>query len=234
MFFLKQCVKDLSAAIYPELCAACLKRLDSNEVILCLHCLVNLPETNFHEDRENPVAKLFWGRVKLDFAAAFLYFSVKGGVQKLIHKLKYDGKYDVGVLLGKLYGYKLLKVQPNYGFDIIIPVPLHPDKIKKRGYNQSEAIALGLSEAMSIPANSTNFIRKVHTETQTKKSKYRRWENVDSIFDVLDENLFIDKHVLIVDDVITTGATIEACSHELLKIKGCRTSVVSIATAMRI
>lgn len=227
-------LKDIGAVVYPEMCIACRKRLLHQEKTLCLLCRSSLPTTNFHNDPDNPVAKIFWGRVPLAFAAAFLYFSAKGKVQKMIHFLKYKRNSDIGILLGKLYGLELAKLSHFNTVDFIVPVPLHPKKLKKRGYNQSEIIARGLSAAMQIPVDTSSFARNVFTETQTKKSKYKRWENVDSIFGLADSTVFEDKHILLVDDVITTGATIEACAQEILKSKGARVSVVALATAMRI
>jgi len=230
---MSQILKDLRAVIFPELCMACNLRLGRKEELLCLKCLTNLPVTNFHKDADNPVSKIFFGRAPLHFAAAFLYYSHKGSVQRMIHKLKYKGVSEMGILLGKLYGYELSKTGVFQSADYIVPVPLHPDKLKKRGYNQSEVIARGLSMAMKIPVDAENLYRNVYTETQTKKTKYKRWENVDSIFCVKNPDVFTKKHLILVDDVITTGATIEACAQELLRIEGCTVSIVAVATAMR-
>ncbi len=227
-------INDLSAVIYPKLCLSCYNRLTGHENLLCLPCLTNLPVTNFHKDTENPVSKIFWGRVPLTFASAYLYFSAKGMVQRMIHQLKYKHKKEVGFLLGKLYGVELQKLSILKNLDYLVPVPLHPHKIKKRGYNQSEVIAQGMSESMSVQVYTEGFIRSIHTDTQTKKSKYKRWENVDSIFKIKDKQTFENKHILLIDDVITTGATLESCAQEILKCRNARVSVATIATAMRI
>jgi len=229
---LKSLIGDMEAVVFPRLCLACNSRLDKHETLICISCANSLPQTHFHKDKDNPVAKIFWGRVPLENAAAFLFFSKKGKVQNILHYLKYKGTGDIGILMGKLYGEILKKEKSFADIDYIIPVPLHPDKLKKRGYNQSEMIASGLSKAMNIPLSTDIFERRVFTETQTKKSRYKRWENVSNIFGLKNTGTFENKHLLLVDDVITTGATIEACAHELLKIKNSRVSVVAIATAM--
>lgn len=227
-------ISDITGVLFPELCLGCNSRLYRNEKLLCFNCRTSLPQTHFHRDPENPVFKIFWGRVPIEFAAAFLYFSPKGTIQHMIHHLKYRKCADIGVLLGKAYGEVLKKDNCFTDADCIVPVPLHPSKKKKRGYNQSEVIADGLSEAMGIPVDTDGFGRSKHTETQTKKGRYKRWENVDSIFKVSTPDAFAGKHVLLIDDVITTGATIEACAHEILSCEGAKVSVASLACAMRI
>ncbi len=150
----------------------------------------------------------------------------------MIHQLKYKGNKEIGIFLGHLYG-NVLKNEALFSkIDFIVPVPLHPDKLKKRGYNQSEMIAMGLSQSMKKPIETTSFGRSIYTESQTRKGRYKRWENVDNIFKLSDGHSFEGKHILLVDDVITTGATIEACAQEILKVKGARVTVVALACAM--
>jgi len=191
--------------------------------------LFHLPKTNFHNDSNNAVCQLFWGRAEVEMATAFLFFTKSGRVQHLIHQLKYSKKPGIGVYLGKLFGKDLLK-SPNFQqIDVIIPVPLHPKRTKVRGYNQSEKISDGLSQTMKIPVDTTSFVRRTNTETQTRKNRFSRWENVKEVFSVEDENALKNKHILLVDDVITTGATIESCIRKLTAIEGTRVSVVSLA-----
>lgn len=222
-------LNDFLNLIFPKLCCACNQALLKNEKIICTSCVVSLPKTNFHKDLENPVNKIFWGRVPIEMATSFYLFSKEGKVQHLLHQLKYKGIKEVGSVIGKLFGQDLK--QSNYFKDLhyIIPVPLHKKKLKKRGYNQSEWIAKGLSEAMEIPINLDTLYRKVDSKTQTKKSRYKRWENVGEIFDVADGKLD-NKSVLLVDDVLTTGATIEACAQVLIQ-HGCKVYVATIAYA---
>jgi len=222
-------LKDLLNLLYPLQCLACRKNLHQNETLICLECLLHLPKTNFHNDPNNAVCQLFWGRAEVETATAFLFFTKSGKVQHLIHQLKYSKKPEIGVYLGKVFGKDLLKSPYFQKVDVIIPVPLHPKRRKIRGYNQSEKIADGLSQAMKIPVDTTSFVRRTNTETQTRKNRFSRWENVKEVFSVDNENALKNKHVLLVDDVITTGATIEGCIRKLTAIEGARVSVVSLA-----
>ena len=222
-------LKDLINLLYPAPCLACGKILHQNESLICLECLLHLPKTNFHNDPSNAVCKLFWGRAKVEMATAFLFFTKAGKIQHLIHQLKYSKKPEIGVYLGKLFGKDLQKSHYFQSVDVIVPVPLHPKKIKTRGYNQSEKIAVGLSQVMNVSVDTTSFVRRTETETQTRKNRFNRWENVKEVFSVNDENALKNKHILLVDDVITTGATIEGCIRKLTAIEGARVSVVSLA-----
>jgi ComF family protein len=195
-----------------------------------MSCQFSLPRTNYHLDKENPLTKVFWGRVDVQNAAAFYFFKKKGKVQNLLHHLKYKGVKEVGERIGELYGFDLLKSDWLEDIDYIIPVPLHPKKMKKRGYNQSEYFAKGLSKSTNKKLETTVLYRNKHSDTQTKKSRFNRWENVSEIFDVNNAELIAGKHILLVDDVVTTGATIEA-SVQALQKANCSVSIVAIATA---
>ncbi len=223
-------LSDFFALIFPESCAACHQTLLKNEETLCTSCILNLPKTNYWKTKDNPVSKLFWGRIPVENACSFYHFTKGGKVQQLLHQLKYKGNKNAGFITGKLFGTELNNT-PFKEIDVIIPVPLHLSKIKKRGYNQSELIAIGLSETMQKPVKTNWLIRKYASETQTKKSRFKRWENVKEIFATANENEFEGKHLLIVDDVITTGATIEACAQLLLKVKDVKISIVALASA---
>ncbi len=222
-------INDFFNLLFPRLCCSCNLTLLKHENIICTNCIVTLPKTNFHLDKENPVNKVFWGRVQIEMAASFYVFSKESRVQNLLHHLKYKGVKDIGSVVGKLYGFDLKESDFFKDLDFIVPVPLHKNKLKKRGYNQSEWIAKGLSESMNIPLRLDVLYRKVDSKTQTKKSRYKRWENVGDIFGVLDGN-FNNKSILLVDDVLTTGATIEACA-QVLSEKGCKIYVVTLAYA---
>jgi ComF family protein len=222
-------ISDFISLVYPSVCMACGEGLYKNEDCICNQCIYSLPKTNFHTFEDNALNKLFWGRVNVQHAAAFYDFKKEGKVQNLLHQLKYKGQQQVGVKVGNLYGSELLNNEKFAGVDVIIPVPLHPDKQKKRGYNQSECFAKGLSQAMHLPYDSETLIRSFASETQTKKSKYLRWENVKTIFKITDTEKIKGKHILLVDDVITTGATIESCAQHLLSVAETKVSIAAIA-----
>lgn len=223
-------ISDFINLCYPKLCAACSNTLVKNEDTICTVCIIHLPKTNYHLNIENPLNKIFWGRVPIEMVAAFYFFNKGNKVQNLLHELKYKGNKSVGEKIGVLYGYELLNSPIFNTIDYIIPVPLHPKKLKKRGYNQSEWFANGLSQSMNIPVSTTILYRNTDSSTQTKKSRFNRWENVAEIFGVNSPELINNKHILLVDDVVTTGATIEACA-KILKEHHTKVSVVSIASA---
>jgi ComF family protein len=223
--------EDFIALIYPQLCQACGNALYKHEKIVCNYCLVSLPKTNFHFDFDNPISKIFWGRVNVNAASAYLYFNKGNRVQKLLHQLKYKNKAEVGFFLGQQYGLELRSANNFAESHYVIPVPLHPKKLLMRGYNQSESIANGIAESLNIPALNHALIRTTASETQTKKSRFARWENVASIFEVKNQELLVGKTVIIVDDVLTTGATLEACINELLKVQNIKVNVLAIAYA---
>jgi ComF family protein len=223
--------KDLFSLFYPNECAICGNSLHRNEKCLCLECFYSMPETNYHLTRDNMLTKLFWGKIPLESAAAFYYFSKGGKVQKLIHKMKYKGHKEIGEYLGTAYGAILSKSEFFRNIDVILPVPLYKKKERKRGYNQSTWFARGLSQSMKIPFNDTELHRIRHSDTQTNKNRYERWKNVKEIFVVRNSEQLEGKHILLVDDVITTGATIEASAKALLSIPNVKLSVAAIAFA---
>jgi ComF family protein len=224
-------IDDFISLLFPKICASCGNSLWKQEETVCLSCEFHLPRTSFHLSLENPVSRLFWGRVNLESAAAYLYFNKGNRVQRLIHQLKYKGRRDIGIYLGRQYGHHL-RYSPFFKtVQLIVPVPLHTKKLKKRGYNQSEQIAIGLGESMKIPVDPVAICRRKETETQTKKSRFRRWQNVAEVFEVNNPGSLEMKHVLLVDDVITTGATLESCIRALSPIHGIRISVATIAVA---
>ena len=197
--------------------------------MICTPCSYHLPRTNFHTHKENPVREIFGGILPLYAATSLLFFNKGGMTQTLVHKLKYDGKKEIGIYLGKLLGIQLMESELFRDADLLVPVPLHPAKLKKRGYNQSEVIAMGMETVMKAKLNADILFRTTHTSSQTRKSRYERWENVKDIFDVKNKELLENKHVVLVDDVITTGATLEACAEPLLLIPGIKLSVASLA-----
>jgi len=224
-------LNDLLNLLFPITCAACGNVLMKNERVICLTCNYYLPRTNFHLERDNPVAVIFWGRVRIENATAFYYFNKASRYRHLIHELKYRGRKDIGLELGRIFGYEMM-VSPGFRLiDLVLPVPLHKKKLIKRGFNQSECIARGISEAMNKPLDTLSVIRAVYSDTQTRKTRYDRWLNVEGIFKVTDRSSLFGKHILLVDDVVTTGATIEACASEILKVEGTKVSVAVLAMA---
>ncbi len=224
-------LSDFISLIFPRICCGCGNALWQHEEVICRLCEFHLPKTRFHTCRDNPVARIFIGRVPVSEAMAFLFFHKGNTVQRLIHQLKYKGRKDIGIFLGKLYGAELYGSAFPEPPDLIVPVPLHRKKYMKRGYNQSEQFAIGLSEALHIPVNRHLLTRTRFTETQTRKNRFLRWQNVRNIFQVDRPVHWKGMHILLVDDVITTGATLEACAEALLAIPEVTISVACIATA---
>ena len=231
MNFVKSYLQDFVSLFFPELCSACGNNLFKNEQVICTSCTYHLPHTNFHTDPQNKVARQLWGRFEFIQANAFLYFSKGGKVQNLIHEMKYNNSPQTAFRLGELYGNALLTNKEWIMPDVIVPVPLHRRKLRKRGYNQSEYIAAGLSATLNIPQENGLLFRSAETETQTRKSRYNRYENMTDAFTVKDLASFEGKHIFLIDDVVTTGATFEACGVALQKIHGIQLSIGALAFA---
>jgi ComF family protein len=223
---------DFISLLFPRLCYGCGNHLLRNEKVICTECYILIPRTNFHLKEDNPVSRLFWGRCRLEKAAAFSYYTRDSRIRRAIHHLKYKGAREAGKELGRIYGLSLKSSGFLDGIDFIIPVPLHPAKKRSRGFNQSDLISEGIAMQGLIPVETGVLLRNTKTSTQTKKSRYDRWSNVEGIFEVTDEEKLKDRHILLVDDVITTGSTLEACANEILKIEGARVSVAALAYAV--
>lgn len=228
---LKTILSDFIALVYPRICAGCNEVLLKHENTLCTHCLIQLPHTHFEKQKGNPVEKLFWMKINLATATSAYFFSKKSRIQRIIHAFKYHDKPQVAHFMGNLMGQKLLHIHQSTPFDVIIPVPLHPLKKRLRGYNQAEKIADGISEVLHIPVDLKSIARKTANKTQTNKGLYDRWTNVNSIFILNPQHDLTNKHVLLVDDVITSGATIEASAKPLSTISNIKLSVTSLALA---
>jgi len=229
--WLQQWGSDLIGLLFPNLCNACGITLFQSEHLICTKCLFDLPFTDYHIHAENRVAKQLWGRTPFHSAMALLYFRKGAKVQNLIHNLKYNNKTDVGILLGNLLGERL-KDSPLYqNIDLIIPVPLHHKKLRSRGYNQSAFIAAGTAEQSGVNFDEAILTRNRATETQTKKSRYNRYENMRGVFEVPNPEFIKGKHILLIDDVITTGATLEACASVLLNNGASKISIAALAFA---
>lgn len=222
---------DFFNLLYPDLCLVCGENLLKNEQQICLSCLTAIPKTNYHLLADNPIEKRFWGKVPVYRGTAFFFFQKGSPFQKLLHALKYKGNKEIGERMGKYAAVDLLDSPDFKSVDVIIPVPLHPTKYKKRGYNQSEWIGKGLSEILEKPQDTTTLIRVKENATQTKKSVFERYENTEGIFELSDKNTFSGKHVLLVDDVLTTGSTLEACIKALMQSDNIKISIFTLAVA---
>ncbi|MCP4441013.1 MAG: ComF family protein [Aureispira sp.] len=224
-------LQKLLDLVYPRLCLACTQRVPAKGSSICISCQGQINPTNYHLLDDNPVLERFWGRIQLQHATTYCTFTKEGLIQQLIHALKYRHQPQIGIELGKLYGHELKNAPLYQNIDYIIPVPLHPKKQHKRGYNQAAKFAEGLAETMGIKWSDDFFVRQENTTTQTKKSRMDRFENVKSAFRVVAPEKLINKHLLLVDDVITTGATLEACASNLIEVEGVKVSLAAIALA---
>jgi len=224
-------VRDFVNLWYPELCLACEEKLVRGESQLCTSCRLELPMTDFHLIPNNPVEKTFHGRVRIRRATSLLYFQKGGAVQNLMHHFKYDGHKFIGEVMGEWLGDTLAADAVLSKCDGIVPVPLHPTKLRLRGFNQSYWLAKGISNQLNVPIYDDVLLRSEHSESQTRKSRYNRWENVRSIFEVTKPNKISGKRVLLVDDVLTTGATLEACAQKLHEVDGVEVCIATLAYA---
>lgn len=222
-------LKNLLHLFFPEVCLTCKNPLFTNEILVCTPCRHDLPLTGHTENPDNEVFRKFYGRLPLEHASAFLYFYKKGMVQELIHHLKYRNRQQVGTFLGDWYGGELQKIHAKLKFDAIIPVPLHQKRMKERGYNQLTTFGQSLSKSLQIPFFDDLLHRNTYTATQTKKSFSERTEASQSLFEVHHTEKHCNKHYLLIDDVITTGATLEQCGKAILKIPQTRLSIACMA-----
>ena len=231
MISLKEIRESFFHVVFPHVCDGCGSDLLNVESRLCIRCVASLPETNFEMHPNNPVEKDFWGRIPIINASAHLYFTKESLVQHLMHQLKYKGNKELGLQFGRLMGNALRSADRFKGIDALIPLPLFPSKEKKRGYNQAAVLCDDIAEILKIPVLNNVITRPHHTETQTKKGRIERWRNIEGKFQLIDPSKIQNKHVLLVDDVITTGATLEACGNELLKTVNVKLSIATLCKA---
>ena len=223
--------KSIINLFFPKVCSGCNSFLLTNENVICTHCRHDIPLTNHHLIVDNDAFKKFYGRIPVLHASALFYFHKKGIVQQLIHNLKYKGHEEIGTILGEWYAEDLKTINSLHDIDQIIPVPLHGRKLKERGYNQVTAFGKALSSSLNVEYNNSILVRNIYSKTQSKKNLLGRTEGIENIFDVSFTDSDHNKHFLLIDDVITTGSTLEACSRALLKIPGARISIVCMAMA---
>jgi ComF family protein len=229
---LLQIPSQLFHLFYPHVCESCGEELVGNEKIICIACWKDLPKTKFHLQVNNQLEQKFWGRIHVQCATSMYFFNKDSRIQHVLHALKYRNNTDLGIELGRRFGRELEKCNWIEEIDVIIPIPLSKQKEKLRGYNQSEFIAKGMSEILNIEVNTQAVARIKHTDTQTKKSRTERLENMQAAFEVMDSKYLENKHILLVDDVITTGATLESCAETILKVNKTKLSIATLAYAI--
>ncbi|WP_445453555.1 ComF family protein [Flavobacterium sp. 25HG05S-40] len=221
--------KHLLNLFFPKSCAGCKSLLLGNENVICTQCRHEIPLTNHHKIEHNEIFQKFYGRIPLEYGSALFYFHKKGIVQEMVHQLKYKGQYEIGETIGNWYSEELRYLEQLQNIDYIIPVPLHKKRLRERGYNQVEGFGKVLSANLKIPYNDTLLFRKLYTKTQTKKDLLGRADVIATVFDVNFTESHQGKHFLLIDDVLTTGSTLEACSRALLKIPDAKISIVCMA-----
>lgn len=233
MIRFKEIKESFLHVVFPHVCDGCGSDLLNVESRLCIRCLAALPQTNFEQHTGNPVEKTFWGRMPVVNAASHFYFTKESLMQHLLHQFKYKGNEDLGLQLGRMMGFAIRSSNRFNDIDALVPLPLFPVKEKRRGYNQAAVLCNGISEVLSLPVLNNVIIRPQHTETQTQKGRVERWRNIEGKFYLQDPTAIKDKHLLLVDDVVTTGATLEACGNELLTAENVKLSLLTLCIASR-
>jgi ComF family protein len=229
---MKKLASDLINLFFPNFCPGCERTLYKNEQSICTFCAFDLPKTNFHLFYGNPIEKLFWGKVPIEAATSLLYFNKGSLTQRLIHQLKYKNQESIGEFLGKEMANSIANFKSYSKVDMVLPVPLHPQKERRRGYNQCNSIVKGYCHIAGIPYSLDSLTRNIDTTTQTKKTRIQRFENVSEIFTILKPSVVENKNILLIDDVITTGSTLESAVNALIRIKGVKVSIASAAVAI--
>ncbi|HRE38330.1 MAG TPA: phosphoribosyltransferase family protein [Chitinophagaceae bacterium] len=232
MTLLREIKESVLHLLFPHVCTGCGSDLLSKDSALCMRCVEAMPETQFELHAGNPAEKTFWGRLPVAAASAQFYFTKESLMQHLMHQLKYKGNKELGIQLGRIMG-EQLKNSGRFPVDALIPLPLFPAKERRRGYNQATVLCHGMAETMHVPVLNTVITRPQHTETQTKKGRIERWKNMEGKFVLTDKAAIENKHILLVDDVVTTGATLEACGNELLQAENVRLSIATLCIASR-
>ncbi len=234
MSHIKDIADDFLSLFLPRSCLSCGAHLVRGEEVLCTGCMLDMARTDFHLRRGNMLEQAFWGRCRVEKAAAFSVYNRGSRIRKLIHMLKYSGRKDIGTMLGSFYGSVLAESGFMNDIDMIIPVPLDPARERHRGYNQSRCIAEGIASHCSLPVRTDILYRTGKSGSQTSRGRYERWENVEGLFAVHKPGEITGRHIVLVDDVITTGSTVEACVVALQSAPDTRVSVVALAAAQKL
>lgn len=225
----KPLANDLLHLFFPHNCEGCGTDILDDNSILCANCFLQLPETSFTDKQGNPVEKIFYGRIHVQHATSLFYYSKDSMLQHLITELKYHGNREIGVWIGRLMGQVSAASQNFADVDAIVPLPLNPVREKKRGYNQAGLIASGMQQVWDKPVITGAVARKIFTETQTHKDRITRWQTMQGVFEITDENQLASKHILLIDDIVTTGATLESCGQIILNVPGTKLSIATAA-----
>lgn len=220
----------LLGLVFPDVCPGCGNELHGEDSMLCLSCIGEMPETHFEFLHSNPVEKKYWGRLQLEYASAAFYFTSASLLQRLMHEFKYHGNKELGFQLGRMMGERIARAE-RVAPDVLVPLPLFPSRERKRGFNQAAVLCEGMSEVLRIPVLHDVVIRPHYTETQTRKGRIERWKNMDGKFMLKNSEAIEGRHVMLVDDVVTTGATLEACGSELLSAKDTSLSLATLCYA---
>jgi len=228
---IKNMLHGFSHLFFPHTCAGCGSDYVLKEQVICLRCHQNLPLTKFEHYQNNPLEKIFFGRVDIRHAMSLIYFTKDSFIQNLLHQFKYQGKKEIGQSFGQMMGKAIIQSNRFQEIEAVVPLPLFPAKEKKRGYNQSTVLSEAIVDQLKLPLVKDAIIRNVATETQTHKTRIERWSNIEGKFELKNHEALINKHILLVDDVVTTGATLEACATELLKIPSVEVSIATMAFA---
>lgn len=223
---------DFFDLVFPDICISCERALLKGEKNICLVCMSRLPKTDFHRREDNELCRKLWGRIPLRYGLAYLSFQKGNSVQSILHHIKYKEAKDAAVMLGYWYGQDLYRSSYSDKFDLIVPVPLHKKKLRKRGYNQSSCFAKGLAEGLAVTYSENTLERVKEQSTQTNKGRLDRWTNVKEIYRIVKTGEVKGKRILLADDIATTGATLEVCAQELLNAGAREVSAAVIAIAM--
>lgn len=217
--------------LFPRSCVVCGGCLVKGEETVCTMCNSRMPRTNYHLQPDNEIEQRFWGKAEIERATSYFFYNKGSDYRHILFKLKYNGYKELGEVMGRYMANELLASDFFKGVDVVIPVPLHSKRKKVRGYNQSEWIALGISRATGIPMDLNTLVRSVSNNTQTRKSVFDRWDNVKDVFQVTSPEKIQGKHILLVDDVLTTGATLVSCATKLLESSDVKISIITLAVA---